>query len=206
MRIWSVCWGAAIMDSPPRRRYQRYAWTEHEEKLLGSMPDADLARQLGVKIMTVGTRRRALGVAPFHVNKSNLLTKWGKDELALLGKMPDAAVALRVNKSANTVSAMRVRRGIAPYERHSVRWKRAFLTWDKAVAMSAPDFFRSLQERYAQVGEGKLTHRKLAGLSLYSLSRVQKWFTAGTAQEPLTITTRHHLWLIARLWGSNDAQ
>src|SRR5205823_1457739 len=39
-------------------------WTAEEAKLLGTMPDAQAAKKLGLGTWTVGDRRRELGVAP----------------------------------------------------------------------------------------------------------------------------------------------
>jgi hypothetical protein len=52
---WLICAPAAN----PRR-----AWTADEEVLLGTRPDAELARQLKRTVLGVATRRRTLQIPP----------------------------------------------------------------------------------------------------------------------------------------------
>jgi hypothetical protein len=67
--------------------------------------------------------------------------------------------------------------------------------WQRARELPQSEFFTAalfaLSERIGR----RAKYRDLAELTHYSLSRVQKWATAGTAQEPLAITVRHHIWL-----------
>lgn len=177
-------------------------WTDEEIALLGTMSDIDLGEKLGVPKANVTFRRKKLGIAPFNAHKSVITRPWTDKEIALLGSMPDASVAHVTNRALNSVQQMRHRKRIPAYNRKTSKLERAFMGWDRALEMSAPKFFKAVQQHYADCFDLKLTHSMLAGMSHYSLSRMQKWFTAGSAQEPLAITTRHHIWLLANSWGS----
>lgn len=167
------------------------------------MSDADLAEKLGTAKANVTSRRLKLGIAPFNAHKSTKTYPWTDEEIALLGKMPDAAVAHVTNRALNSVQQMRHRKRIPAYSRKTSKdIDRAFISWDRALEMPAPELFEAIQQHYAHCFGSKLTYTILACMSHYSLSRMQKWFTAGTAQEPISVPTRHHLWLLAKSWGS----
>lgn len=181
---------------------KRRIWSDEEIAMLGTMSDVDLAEKLGIPKANVTSRRHKLGIAPFNAHKSITTRPWTDKEIALLGAMPDASVAHMTNRALNSVQQMRHRMRIPAYNKKTSKIDRAFLAWHSALEMSAPEFFKAIQMHYADCFESKLTHSMLAAMSHYSLSRVQKWFTAGTAQEPLAISTRHHLWLLAQSWST----
>lgn len=169
--------------------------------MLGTMPDIEAAKVLGLKVPAVAARRRLLGIRPFSQHKSRAITAWSKEEIALLGTMSDASVAHVVNRKLNSVQQMRHRLKIPPFNRRTQKEDRYFISWTAALRLSGPMFFADLSQHHQQCFGEKLTYQRLAKASHYSLSRMQKWFTAGTAQEPLGISVRHHLWLLGKSWG-----
>lgn len=178
-----------------------FAWAKEHEAMLGTMPDIEAATILGLKVAAVAARRRLLGIRPFSQHKSQAITGWKKEEIALLGTMSDAAVAHVVNRKLNAVQQMRHRLKIPPFNRRTQKEERYFITWEDALRFSGPMFFEALAKHYQRCLGGKLSYQRLAKISHYSLSRMQKWFTSGTAQEPLGITVKHHLWLLGKSWG-----
>src|SRR6266478_5590203 len=58
-------------------------WTVEEQALLGTMPDAELAKGLGRTFWAVRVRRNRLGIPPFQ----SRFRRWTPKEEALLGKM-----------------------------------------------------------------------------------------------------------------------
>lgn len=177
-------------------------WSESEISLLGTMTDKDAAIAIGKPQHVVSAIRRQLGITAFAKHKSNNLTRWSDYQISLLGKIPDAEVAHIIGKKLNTVTVERNRRRIPPFRRQirATHW----VTWEAAALLNGPDFYRHLAAHYAAVFNEKLTYLALAKLAHYSESRMQKWFTAGTAQQPLVLSVRHHLWLLGRSWGSRQ--
>ncbi len=73
--------------------------------------------------------------------------------------------------------------------------KNDFGAWHFVKDQSQPDFWESMCKLYELKKGGKLTYKYAAKLMFRSHSRVQKWFTAGSAQQPLSMADRHHLFL-----------
>jgi DNA-binding XRE family transcriptional regulator len=78
-------------------------------ELLGTVPDRELARRLGVAGSTIAYHRTQRNIAPVAIGK---LADW-RDRL---GTMPDDDLATLAGVSRQAVSAMRRRRGIRRYE------------------------------------------------------------------------------------------
>lgn len=88
----------------------RVDWDQVQD--LGRIPDARLARRLGVSAAAVGEARRARGI-PVHEKRRNrrpepLDAVWVKVD-PLLGQMPDTDIARRYGLSAQQVRARRAR-------------------------------------------------------------------------------------------------
>src|SRR6266536_1882458 len=83
-------------------------WTPEEEKLLGTAPDVEIARQLNRTVLGVATRRRELGLQFRHT----LVRPWTKADLKLLGTAPDQEIAGRLGRSATAVAGQRLKHGI----------------------------------------------------------------------------------------------
>ncbi|MBI2921706.1 MAG: excisionase family DNA-binding protein [Planctomycetes bacterium] len=61
----------ALGRSSPRAR----PWTPEEVALLGSSPDAEVARRYGVSVTAVAIRRRTLGIAPHRRTSSSAASR-----------------------------------------------------------------------------------------------------------------------------------
>jgi len=81
-------------------------WTPPEIKLLGTRPDAVLARLLGRTAEGVSLKRQKLKI------KAPVQPGWTEDEMKLLGRLPDAEVARRVKRSETAVQIKRLQLGI----------------------------------------------------------------------------------------------
>jgi hypothetical protein len=79
-----------------------------EEKLLGTAPDAAIARRLGRTVLAVASRRRELG----RPTPNPDLRRWTKDELQRLGTAPDSEIARRLNRSVAAVETQRLKLGL----------------------------------------------------------------------------------------------
>src|SRR4051812_1479202 len=64
-----------------------------KDKLLGAMPDGELAKRLGRSRVSVQKRRLRLGIE----YRATLRPEWGQEALALLGKLPDEELAKRMH-------------------------------------------------------------------------------------------------------------
>ena len=93
-------------------------WTADEDRLLGTMPDRELARSLGrSRDATIG-RRRHLRIPPFSPHGR----RWSRLEDELLGTMPDKRLARKFSRSAKTVTKHRLARGIPVFNPKQHHW------------------------------------------------------------------------------------
>lgn len=108
-------------------------WTAEQLALVGSAPDVEVAKQLGVSRMMIGRKRKELGLPPFPVkacgHDRQTQFEWTEDNLALLGKVPDMDLALILGVSRRTVWHQRKLRNI-PVMRSESRY---FALPDEAV-------------------------------------------------------------------------
>lgn len=68
--------------------------------------------------------------------------------------------------------------------------------WGYVKALPQGDVFKALCA-IAKGGE-PLTHKRLSELTGYHPNRISHWLTAGSAQEPMADSIRHHLWLAVK--------
>lgn len=80
--------GIALRAMP--KKYTSTTWTADKIALIGTLPDQDVADQIGVPLQQVSSRRQKMGMAPI---KSQV--NWPSDLLALLGEIPDTEIAAR---------------------------------------------------------------------------------------------------------------
>ncbi len=221
-------------------RPTRLEWTPELIAKIGTMSDAKLARELGIKPGTVTHRRRLLGIEPFRRQRAArqwssadiaLLgkmsdrvvaeitgrslaavytarrergiagaeqTRWLPPHLDMLGKVPDGEIAELVGCSIGTVFQKRCELGIGPYKRHKST-NREDSRWPKFEALPQHEFFAEIRRKLSEHWGRKAVYPDLAAITLYSLSRIQKWATPGSAQEPMAITVRHHIWAATML-------
>jgi hypothetical protein len=87
-------------------------WTPGEVALLGTMPDEEVAAQIGKTPSAVRQKREGLGIANPAANR------WTAENLALLGTLPDGEVARLAGRSRTAVTQKRCQLGIAnPFDR-----------------------------------------------------------------------------------------
>ncbi len=94
-------------DGVPNRGTPLVNWTPELDALLGTMPDVELAEQLGVNRHVVFKRRVKLGLPRYSV--------WTNTALSMLGTMTDKELAELLGVHETTVLYQRVQRGIGPY-------------------------------------------------------------------------------------------
>ena len=83
-------------------------YTPEEVRLLGTMPDEELARKLGRSLQAIRHRRNKLGIANFTTEQN----KWTAEEDSWLGKFTDREVAERIGCHPGTVGDRRRQLGI----------------------------------------------------------------------------------------------
>lgn len=87
------------------RSQLRVHWTPALVALLGTMPDAELAKKLGCRLVSVGVRRRKLRIPAKLASRS----AWTKAEIALLGTLTDEQTAQALNRPLRGVRSRRIR-------------------------------------------------------------------------------------------------
>lgn len=100
---------------------KHYRWTPEKVALLGTRPDADLAKILGCKAFSVRDARRRYGIARFQSS----LRVWTPEAIAMLGTMPDLELAVKLGVSRTAVRVHRVSEGRPSWveQKISVDWK-----------------------------------------------------------------------------------
>jgi len=117
------------MKKRSKRTMAKPDWLPQESKLLGELPDAELARRIGTRTAEVSKKRASMGISPSSLSKR---LKWTPENLALLGTRTDNEVARIMNGSSGRVAAKRLSLGIESYAKSSNSWH----TWtDKEIAM-----------------------------------------------------------------------
>jgi hypothetical protein len=86
--------------------YHGPLWTEEDLALLGTAPDAEVARRIGRTANAVRVMRDRLGI-PRPAGG-----RWRDGDLALLGTLPDREVARRLGRSLSSVTQKRCKLGL----------------------------------------------------------------------------------------------
>src|SRR2546425_3472926 len=102
---------APFKPTPKSRR-----WTPAEAKLLGTLPDAELARRFKRTEHSVALHRRRLRIAKPDP-KIRAPRPWTLSEVKLLGRHFDSEVARRLGRTRDVVSRERLKRRIQPLRR-----------------------------------------------------------------------------------------
>ncbi|HSL83195.1 MAG TPA: hypothetical protein VLF66_10480, partial [Thermoanaerobaculia bacterium] len=111
--------GAPIARRPPRHQTH---WSEEHLSLLGEVPDAELARRMGVQPRTVGRERSRRGIPPFNRSPD---VQWTPESIWLLGTDSDRRVAEELGIGAHSVTHKRLALGIPaanPQSRRLFPW------------------------------------------------------------------------------------
>ena len=121
MRAWEKLRGKRLplQQVEPRRRTARdlnlgrhldpghgAGWTKAELRLLGKLPNAEVAARTGRGENAVRVKQKKRGIP----NPSG--HGWSEEELAMLGTAPDAEVAARIGRTEGAVTRKRCRLGL----------------------------------------------------------------------------------------------
>jgi hypothetical protein len=79
-------------------------WKPEEDKLLGTAPDAEIARRLGRTESSVKGRRLLL-----RIKFPNPARPWPPEELAMLGTMPDGDLAKKFDRPESAIRSKRLK-------------------------------------------------------------------------------------------------
>jgi len=122
------------MKKRSKQTKTKHEWQPEELSQLGEIPDAELARRIGIRTAVVSRKRSSMGIDPSSLSKR---LKWTRKNLAMLGKRSDREVASIMNASSGRVAAKRLSLGIECYATSSKSWH----TWtDKEIAMLGQDY------------------------------------------------------------------
>ncbi|MFM9270978.1 hypothetical protein ACJ7V3_12035 [Halomonas elongata] len=169
-------------------------WTPEEDKLLGTASDADIARKIGATQPQVKFRRTQLGIPSFTgVSPKKIILP--DEAITLLGKLTDDHIARRYGASKSSVQRKRAELGIPAFRESLYSTKPHFIPWEDAKHLSQRAFFDELSRVWESRFGIPLTYKTLSDLTFWSISRLQKWFTPGSAQQKLQMPVRHHLYV-----------
>lgn len=121
------------MKKQSKQAKTKHKWLPKELSKLGKIPDAELARRIGIRTAVVSRKRSSMGIDPSSLAQR---LNWTRENLDLLGTLPDREVAKIMNASSGRVAAKRLSLGIECYVKSSKSWH----TWtDKEIAMLGKD-------------------------------------------------------------------
>ena len=107
------------MNPQPSEYGKRHNWTRRHIAMLGTIPDAALARKLDLAVGTVLKKRQKLGIPASRPPKT---IHWTPAVIALLGKIPDGDIARIYGMNILSVYKKRLDLGIRCYARKSKTW------------------------------------------------------------------------------------
>lgn len=178
----------------------KHYWTKQEESFLGKVTDSEAAQKLNIPYNTVKNRRIYLKIPAYK--KAADIIDWSDKDISLIGKVSDKKAAEIFGVSPTAV--MHKRRALGKVPKRGARGPKAKFKWDDVKGIDQPEFWEKLALVWHERHGEKLTYKQLANLTYWSHSRIQKWFTAGTAQEPLSLPARHHMYLTVRYLKPSD--
>jgi len=93
--------------------WRQVEWTAKRIAILGTMPDSQAAKVVGVTNNAAFSKRVSLGIPPFGKSRELAQHHWKAAEIKQLGKVPDAVLAKELGISDSVVSSKRHSQGIA---------------------------------------------------------------------------------------------
>src|SRR6266850_7609307 len=93
-------------------------WAMHEQALLGTMPDAEVAKRIGRTLVAVGVRRRRTGIPNYRPVK-----RWTPEEDKLLGTMPDRLLARKLQRTIIAVTGRRYQLHVPGITEENHHWR-----------------------------------------------------------------------------------
>ena len=117
------------MNHQPSKSGKRKTWTRWYKRLLGTMPDAALAKKMGLTPGAVLEKRQKLGIPASRPPKP---IDWNRDLIASLGRIPDRDLAKLYGINVLSSYKKRLELDIPCYARTSKTWH----AWtDKEIAL-----------------------------------------------------------------------
>ena len=187
----------SIMKKQPKQTKSKHRWLPKELSKLGKIPDAELARRIGIRTAVVSRKRSSMGIDPLSTSQR---LNWTKENLALLGTRTDREVAEIMNASPGRVTIKRLSLGIECYATSSNAWhswtdeeiKLLGKDYDPAVAEKIGISIRSVSLKRRQLGIRSFLKRK-------AVSRPRRYLSDWKAKETALLGTMTDKDLAARL-------
>ena len=143
-----------------RRTHQSIRWSDADLRLLGRIPDKEVARRLGLSLHHVVVERRRQGLRSSQPADPVL---WTEERLAALGTVPDARLAKEWGISGGSVALKRQELGRAPA--HGRSWRRTYVWTDAMVADLGALSTRSFAKRHGISPNQVLVERRRRGIA-----------------------------------------
>ena len=154
------------------RHPRQLRWSAKNAKLLGQIPDARLARKLGISLVSVQLERRRRGIEPFRPRRPDI--QWTRQMIQLLGTDIDDRIAERLGLSMPSVRHKRQRMGIPAYGNPPEQRHPEVFNWTKSkIALLGKDSDRKIAERLGTtLGVVALQRTRLGIPSFYRQRRI----------------------------------
>ena len=95
------------------KTWRHIDWTAQRIAILGTMPDKQAAKVVGVTNSAAFSKRVSLGIPPFGKSREATQHRWTASQLTQLGKIFDAVLAKELGVSDSVVTAKRHSLGIS---------------------------------------------------------------------------------------------
>jgi hypothetical protein len=170
-------------------------WPARFLKLLGRIPDGQLARKMGVSLDAVRDERRRRKIDPSSPHRPPV--QWTAEMILLLGADFDARVAETLGLPKYLVMHKRRRLGIPPHgDVPEQRQPRAFNWTKRKIALLGTDSDRKIAERFGTIGGVVARQRTRLGIpSFYHYRRIS-W-----TKEMVSLLGKATDWEIAERYG-----
>ena len=131
---------------------QKRLWTTDEDKLLGKLPDSEIATRLKRSIKSVQARRLEKGIA-----SPSAFRPWTDEEESSLGKISDTNFARKFGRSISRVKRRRIQLGIRVFNSRRHDWtaeddKLLGVRTDQDIAALLGTTVEAVQHRRSQFG------------------------------------------------------
>ena len=127
-------------------------WDASKIALLGTIPDRDLAKKLGVNAHVVRYQREKQNIPP-ATRRDKLWEPWADYEIDLLGTMPDAELAKKLERTTSSIRLKRVSLGIPTFGKsNAAKIKKATLEISDEMQEKLAELEPYLLQRYIDAG------------------------------------------------------
>ncbi|MDP4624224.1 MAG: hypothetical protein NWT08_03690 [Akkermansiaceae bacterium] len=185
------------MKKQPKKTKSKHKWLRKELSKLGKIPDAELARRIGIRTAVVSRKRSSMEIEPLSTSQR---LNWTKENLALLGTRTDREVAEIMNASPGRVTIKRLSLGIESYAISSNSWH----TWtDEEIAMLGTDHDPAVAEKIGISTRSVSLKRRQLGIRSFlkrkAVIRPRRYLSDWKAKETALLGTMTDKDLAARL-------